>query len=65
MIKQLTIHIFFKIISIAYIVKDFHEFHMDFLEDKEKILILGELISDKEIVFDVILSELKEVKPEF
>ena len=35
------------------------------MEDKEKILIRGNLISDKEIVFAVVLSEFKEVKPEF
>ena len=35
-----------------------------FLEDKEKS-ILGNLISDKEIVFAIGLSEFKEVKPEF
>ena len=33
--------------------------------DDKKILILGNLISDKEIVFAVVLSEFKEVKPEF
>ena len=35
------------------------------MEDKEKILTLGNLISDKEIVFAVVLSEFKEFKPEF
>ena len=38
---------------------------MDFLEDKEKLLILENLISDKEIVSEVVLNEFKEVKPEF
>ena len=38
---------------------------MDFLEDKERISILGNLISDKYIVFEVVLSEFKKVKPEF
>ena len=38
---------------------------MDFFTDKEKILFLGKLISDKKIVFEVVLSEFKEVKPEF
>ena len=38
---------------------------MEFSEDKEKLLILRNLISDKEIVFEAILSEFKEVKPEF
>ena len=38
---------------------------MDLLEDKEIILILGNLISDKEIVVAVVLREFKEVNPEF
>ena len=38
---------------------------MIFLENKEKILILGKLISDKKTMFEVVLSEFKEVKPEF
>ena len=38
---------------------------MFFLEDKEKILILGKLISDKEIVFKLVISEFKEITPEF
>ena len=38
---------------------------MDFLEDQENILILGKLISDKEIVFELVLSELKKITPEF
>ena len=56
------------IIKIMYLLGqrvDFHEFHMEFLEDKEKLLILRNLISDKEIVFEAILSAFKEVKPEF
>ena len=65
MIRQSTIQIIFLIIPILYIVNDFHEFHMDFLKDKENTLILGKFISDKEIVFEVVRSEFKEVKPEF
>ena len=38
---------------------------MIFLENKEKILVLGKLISDKKTMFEVVLSEFKEVKPEF
>ena len=56
MIRQSTIQIIFLIIPILYIVNDFHEFHMDFLKDKENTLILGKFISDKEIVFEVVLS---------
>ena len=36
-----------------------------FLEDKEKILILGKLISNKEIVFELVLREFKEITPQF
>ena len=36
-----------------------------FLEDKEKILILGKFISDKEIVFELVLSEFNEITPAF
>ena len=35
------------------------------LEDLEKILIIGELISEKVIVFESVLSEFKEISPEF
>ena len=35
-----------------------------FLEDKEKILILGKFISDKEIVFELVLSEFKKITHE-
>ena len=38
---------------------------MDFLEDQEKILILGKLIPDKEIEFELVLSEFKEITPDF
>ena len=34
---------------------------MDFLEDQENILILGKLISDKDIVFELVLSMFKEI----
>ena len=35
------------------------------LEDQEKLLILGELISEKVIVFESVLSVFKEISPEF
>ena len=35
------------------------------LEDLEKILIVGDLISEKLIVFESVLSEFKEISPEF
>ena len=38
---------------------------MDCLIDKEKILILNNLIFNKEIVFAIVLSKFMEVKPEF
>ena len=38
---------------------------MDFLEDQEKILILGKLISDKDIVFELVLSKFKEITSKF
>ena len=52
-------------LSILYIVKEIHEFHMDFLEDQEKRLIFGKLIYEKVIVFELVLSEFKEITPEF
>ena len=35
------------------------------MENQEKILILGELISEKVIVFELVLSEFKDITPEF
>ena len=35
------------------------------MEDQEKIRILGELMSNKEILFELVLSEFKEITPEF
>ena len=52
-------------LSILYIVKEIHEFHMDFLEDQEKRLIFGKLVYEKVIVFELVLSEFKEITPEF
>ena len=47
------------------IVKDFHDFYVDFLEDSLKKKTLGKLITDSDITFSIILSEYKDKTPEF
>ena len=66
MIRNLMNQIFFCLITlIEIIVKDFHDFHVDFLEDSLKKETLGKLITDSEMTFSIILSEYKEKIPEF
>ena len=64
--RNLMNQIFFCLITlIEIIVKDFHDFHVDFLEDSLKKETLGKLITDSDITFSIILSEYKEKIPEF
>ena len=58
-------NVFCLITLIEIIVKDFHDFHVDFLEDSFKKETLGKLITDREMMFTIILSEFKEKIPEF
>ena len=46
-------------------LKEFHDFYIAYLEDDEKKRIIGDLIHDKEFIFDIIQSEFKEIKSDF
>ena len=51
--------------SYLYILKEFHEFHMAFLVDEETKSSVGDLIDDKEFVFDIVQTEFKEITSDF
>ena len=51
--------------SYLYILKEFHEFHMAFLVDEEKKSSVGDLIDDKEFVFDTVQTEFKEITSDY
>ena len=63
--KYVESNIFNLINLISIFIKEFHDFHVDFLKNPFNQITLGPMITDRESVFAIISSEYKDMNQEF